>query len=603
MFPSDDDVDFRSQLKKAYEAPAPDKEFVAQLGERLNAELEQVSPPSHHSRPLLQMWTVISSRLTLAAAALLLAFGSSWLWWQNSQLQATRDQQASLRNEAETGLQHVLAAMDRYDRAVQDSQKPTTRDVRMKRQEWLQSVVHGYETLAKTEAMTISPQWQLGRAYLRLAEGTASTGARAQAIEQYQRGVAILEKLIEPPAEGASRDELANAYHNLGVLYRETGQSALADRAFEQALESYRQRQPPPDQKGEYALKLGDLYSDRAIALAAAGKLNEALDCYAQAIQTLEGIPHPQLQAQDGWRVFFLALAGRSRTLTALGRRTESLQDWDRALELANRYGRDSKRIIGPPGEPLVWGSDVEGGAPYVFEDPKDRKNLIGFEMDLAKALTRELGRPLQFKQYPWPKLFEGLDKGDFDFAMNGLEVLPHRLQQYRFSRPYFVYKLQLVVRTEDKRFGSLQDCRNHKDAVIGVLANTAAEWHLDRLGIKRKSYPAQLESYSDLLLGRIDGVLCDTPGAGYYVNRYPKLRCAGEPMAPGFYAIAVNPRNEALLSEMNVALERLLQTGELRRIYEKWGLWNADQEGLKNFRDLIDGAGQPNPATGQRPN
>jgi len=34
----------------------------------------------------------------------------------------------------------------------------------------------------------------------------------------------------------------------------------------------------------------------------------------------------------------------------------------------------------------LLWGSDAEGGAPYIFPDPVNPSRLIGFEVDLAEA-------------------------------------------------------------------------------------------------------------------------------------------------------------------------------------------------------------------------
>src|SRR4051812_37594358 len=92
---------------------------------------------------------------------------------------------------------------------------------------------------------------------------------------------------------------------------------------------------------------------------------------------------------------------------------------------------------------PLVWAADAEGGAPYVFCDPNNPDRHIGFEVELAAELERELGRKIEFKQYDFKNLFLGLDKGDFDFAMNGLEVTPDRQERVRFSRPYYVYKLQ----------------------------------------------------------------------------------------------------------------------------------------------------------------
>ncbi len=38
------------------------------------------------------------------------------------------------------------------------------------------------------------------------------------------------------------------------------------------------------------------------------------------------------------------------------------------------------------------WGSTSDGGAPYVFQDPKDPSKLVGFEVDIAKAIANLMG-------------------------------------------------------------------------------------------------------------------------------------------------------------------------------------------------------------------
>jgi polar amino acid transport system substrate-binding protein len=242
-----------------------------------------------------------------------------------------------------------------------------------------------------------------------------------------------------------------------------------------------------------------------------------------------------------------------------------------------------------PKGEKhaLVWAADAEGGAPYVFIDPDHPQQNIGFEVELAAALSRELGRPIQFKQYEFSSLFSGLERGDFDFAMNGLEITPDRKSRVRFSKPYYLCKLQFVVRAGEQRLTTLKDCEHRNDVTVGTLEDTTAERLLDKLGIKKKIYPGQVEPYGDLALGRIDGVLLDLPVANYYAKKDPRLRFAGDPLAPGYYAIAFNPKNEALASQVDAALDRLRENGELRRIYEKWNLWNDDQD------ELNDGSGQ----------
>src|SRR5262249_22575795 len=145
-------------------------------------------------------------------------------------------------------------------------------------------------------------------------------------------------------------------------------------------------------------------------------------------------------------------------------------------------------------GEPLVWAADAEGGAPYIFKDPQDPERNIGFEVDLADALARELGRTIEFKQYEFRSLIPGLLRGDFDFAMNGLEITPERQAVVRFSKPYYVYKLQLVVRAEEDRFKTLTEAGRLPGLQVGTLEGSAAERLLDKWGIAKRSYDGQNE-------------------------------------------------------------------------------------------------------------
>ena len=61
----------------------------------------------------------------------------------------------------------------------------------------------------------------------------------------------------------------------------------------------------------------------------------------------------------------------------------------------------------------------------------------VGFELDIISALAEELKRPIEFKQYAFDSLIPGLLKGDFDFAMNGLEINQERQEKIRFSKPF----------------------------------------------------------------------------------------------------------------------------------------------------------------------
>ncbi len=78
-----------------------------------------------------------------------------------------------------------------------------------------------------------------------------------------------------------------------------------------------------------------------------------------------------------------------------------------------------------------------------------------------------------EFVQYEWDTLLPGLVKGDFDVILNGYEITPDRAGKMLFTRPYYVYAQQLVVRADEKRIQSLADCT---DLAVGTMAGTAAE-------------------------------------------------------------------------------------------------------------------------------
>ncbi len=230
----------------------------------------------------------------------------------------------------------------------------------------------------------------------------------------------------------------------------------------------------------------------------------------------------------------------------------------------------------------LLWGSDAEGGAPYIFPDPKDPSKLIGFEVDLADAIARELGVKAKQAQNAWDSLIPALERGDFDIAMNGIEITPARKERVLFSVPYYIYTEQLVVRKEETKIRNTSDLRGKK---VGTLSGTAAQTILEKMGgVDVKIYSGQVEPYEDLAIGRIDAVLLDLPIAAYYARPNPELKYAGAPVGEGFYGIAVRRGDGGLRDRIDSILTKLMQSGELRRIYEKWGIWNGTQEKLSKI-------------------
>ncbi len=233
----------------------------------------------------------------------------------------------------------------------------------------------------------------------------------------------------------------------------------------------------------------------------------------------------------------------------------------------------------------LRWGGDEEGAIPFQFRDPGQPDRLLGFEVELADALAGELSalleRPIvaQFAPYEWVSLATGLARGDFDVILSGYEITPERQAHMRFTRPYYIYAQQLVVRREETRIRSLADCRG---LAVGTLSGSAADQVLEAAGItQRVGFDGQVEPFLELELGRVDAVLLDTPIVTFYALPNPRLRTVGEPFAHGAYGMALRSSDAPLAACLDEALGRLMENGRLAEILAKWRLWNEDQARL----------------------
>lgn len=230
----------------------------------------------------------------------------------------------------------------------------------------------------------------------------------------------------------------------------------------------------------------------------------------------------------------------------------------------------------------LRWGGDIQGGEPYVSEDPGQPGRLIGFEVEIAEAIATELGVKAEFVQSDWSSLVPTLERGSFDVIMNGLEVTPARAGAVAFTRPYYVFAEQLVVRRGEAAPQTLAELKGKK---VGTLANSFAWELLRQAGVEVLPYEGVEEPYQDLEHGRTDAVLLDDVIAGRYGLVKPALMLASEP-AIGYYAIGLRPADQDLRRAIDTALLHLAESGQLRRILAKWNLDNPRQERLATWND-----------------
>jgi len=226
----------------------------------------------------------------------------------------------------------------------------------------------------------------------------------------------------------------------------------------------------------------------------------------------------------------------------------------------------------------LRWGADPSGGAPYVFTDPANPNQYVGYEKEMVDALAAAIGYQAEFVPSDWETLVTALQRGSFDVVVNGLEPTADRARQIIFSNPYYIFQLQLTVRRDNERINSLDDCRNCE---VGTLANTAASRLLEREGIKMRGYADPVGAYRDLELGRIDAVIMDVPAEAFYARKNSGLRPAGPPFHRGSYVIGLRREDTNLKQVVDRGIERIIADGTLESILRRWDLWNEAQAEL----------------------
>ena len=235
------------------------------------------------------------------------------------------------------------------------------------------------------------------------------------------------------------------------------------------------------------------------------------------------------------------------------------------------------------PATELRWGGDAEGGAPFVEADPRDPARVVGFDVEVAALLARELGRTPRFVQVGFTSLEAAAARGDFDIGLSGLEDTPGRQARLAVTIPYYEFREVLTVRSEDgERYRSLEDLRGRRVATLG--ATLAYELLLkaeSETGIEPVVYEDDVHPYSDLALGRVDAVLLDQVLAERGVRRNPGLVNQDTKLAVGHYVGILAPDNAALRDRINGILRQAMRDGTLEAIFRRWNMWNDDQPAL----------------------
>jgi polar amino acid transport system substrate-binding protein len=206
---------------------------------------------------------------------------------------------------------------------------------------------------------------------------------------------------------------------------------------------------------------------------------------------------------------------------------------------------------------------------PFEYVDEQS-KELVGFDVDLIKAIAEKEGLEIELVNVSWDPLLAGMAQCQYDAAISAMTITEERKENFNFSEPYFAAGQVVTVQLDNSDIAG-------KDSLTGKtvgaqLGTTGAIEAESMEGVTLKSYDDISLAFQDLMNGQIDAVIADNPLALGYVGQNPdKLKVVGEVFTDEYYGIAVCKTNTDLLEKLNSGLQKVQAEGLIDELVTKW--------------------------------
>ena len=214
---------------------------------------------------------------------------------------------------------------------------------------------------------------------------------------------------------------------------------------------------------------------------------------------------------------------------------------------------------------------------PMGFEEKNG--NYAGFDIELAKYVSKKLGIQVHFQPIDWDMKETELQNGTIDAIWNGYSATDERREKVAFTIPYMQNTQILVV----KKTSGIHSVEDMTGKVLGAQNGSSGmldfEEHPEVLKNRVKGgdadqYQSVNEAIIDLKNDRIDALLIDRVYADYYLTT-EGIADEYDTIPSGFesesFAVGVRPADKKLLEALNKAFKELYQEGIFQQISQKW--------------------------------
>ena len=208
---------------------------------------------------------------------------------------------------------------------------------------------------------------------------------------------------------------------------------------------------------------------------------------------------------------------------------------------------------------------------PYEFRD--ENNQLKGFDIEMMEAIAAKMGKQIEWVDMPFDSLIPSLLAKKIDIVAAGMSATEERAKRVAFSTNYEISISAFIVAEGNDSMKVLEDM---KGKMIAVQLGTVQETYSQSLeGVVVKSFQKFDDCVREVILGRVDATLMDTPVAKSYVEHKDfqgKIKIAFEQEITGSgKALAMNLGETELIEAVNKALAELEGSGELDALKAQW--------------------------------
>lgn len=221
--------------------------------------------------------------------------------------------------------------------------------------------------------------------------------------------------------------------------------------------------------------------------------------------------------------------------------------------------------------------------APFEYQD--DKGNIIGFSVDLMKAIAENQGIRFEFYNTPYEGIFARLDTAERDIVLASATITEERQKSMDFSDPYFQATQMIMVSDKGDDIQTFEDL---KDKLVSVQTGTTGDLVMQKLQGKTSEKIKRMESMplalNELMEGGVDASVGDNGVMQYFVAAHPEIQLrtivddAFDKEEYGF--VVKKNREDDLLSKINAGLKNIRADGTYEKIYQQWfGQSNRTEE------------------------